>query len=272
MQDADRKNLGKNLSGYSNASGGVLVWGVKAKNVDERNPQAKAFDFSPIPNIRRFHSDLNSYDGQVVQRVVSGVEHHLIELTNGSGYAITLVPESDRKPHMSIASDDKRYYLRSGSQTLAIDHVLVEALMSIQSKPELEIVVTGASVGPGSGPHMHGLARAFLALRNSGSVAARNVAITLISKDNRVYNGQLDFSIRSIVNIRDSSGLDIHAQQFRMAAPYLLYPGVIAQNIEIVQHIKYSGHWDDLVDWTIHAENFVASGTFSIDPDQVKII
>lgn len=266
MQDKDRKNLGKNISGFANASGGILVWGVKAKNVDDRNPQSKAVELKPIPNIQRFYNDLNSQIGQVVQRTVDGVVNHLIERSDGSGYAVTLVPESSRKPHMCIAAEEKRYYLRTGSQTIAIDHVLVEALMFVRARPNLEVVVDSRAAEPTDQAPSYRRVRAFLSVRNAGEVLARDVAVNLVTVNQRTYNGQLHFRQGSLISLLDGSSTPRHTHQFLMTQGVPIYPGTDIHNIEVLQALPAASQWNDEVEWTIHADGFTKSGVVSINP------
>ena len=99
LKPADRKNLARVLSGFSNSAGGIVVWGVDArKNEDDIDC---AVDLRPIDNIARFVSRLNELTPQAASPVLDGVEHKAIR--NGeSGFAATFVPESDVAPHMAV--------------------------------------------------------------------------------------------------------------------------------------------------------------------------
>jgi len=269
MDSDDRKNLGENLSGFANAHGGVLVWGVLAKNRNDKHPERKAHEQKPIPNIRRFVGDLNSYVGQVVLRPVDGVENQEIELPDGSGYAVTLIPESDKRPHMSIAADEMRYYMRIGSQTKRIDHIQVESMMFRRVKPKLELFVHQANFENSDRVSTSKMIRAFLAIRNSGDIAAKDVAVSLLSYGDRRCNGQLDFRAGTLVEVKIQDGSERKAELFRLTPGTFIYPGMVMHNIEILQPI----HGDKLectVSWAIHGEGFKEVGKLTIDPLNVE--
>lgn len=271
MTPDDRKNLGKNLSAFANASGGVIVWGVQAKQINSKNPERNAFDLKPIPRIRRFVDDLNSQVGQLVQRQVPDVQNHMIGLEDGSGYAVTLIPESDLRPHMSLAADDKRYYIRSGSQSLVIDHIMVESLMLAKIRPKLELVVdqTGATLFTQGATDTGGI-RAHLAIRNTGAVPARNVAVSLMARGQRRYIGKLELARSTIVHVTCQDGIDRHALLFSCDPGVLVYPGTRVHGIEIEEPWSHE-MWYQIIHYRIYADDFSLSGKLSIDPGLVVI-
>lgn len=262
MTKDDRKNLGRYLSGFANASGGVIVWGVRARSVDDRNPLKQAVELAPIARIRRFADDLLSQIGQVVERLVAGVEvhHFLSNADDASGFAIVYIPASSNKPHMCIAADEGRYYLRSGSQTLVIGHTLVEALFLAQERPRLELQVTTSKVETrdSMAPALHQLA--VLAVKNVGEVSAKNVAVSLIPFPDRGYRGRFDLERASHVRIPFEDGVSRLAHQFRMGSDTICYPGTMMLEIEIIQRLGRRPIDEHLVHWRIDAEGFRATG------------
>src|SRR3954451_9691294 len=56
LTDADKKNLGKTLSGFSNSDGRLLIWGVDArKDLDNIDCAQELF---PVRNVRQFERDV----------------------------------------------------------------------------------------------------------------------------------------------------------------------------------------------------------------------
>ena len=107
----DRRNLASCISGFANSSGGLVIWGVKARP-DDRDVDC-AVEPSLISPLSEFLSRLNEYTGQAASPIVDGVLHKALEKTASEGYAVTLVPESHSGPHMAKLGED-RYYKRSG--------------------------------------------------------------------------------------------------------------------------------------------------------------
>src|SRR5947209_8056893 len=64
-----RKIFGKAASGFANSEGGVLVWGVEAKDF-------KPIALKPIPEVNRFYRELLSQNMHALAPVLDGIEHH----------------------------------------------------------------------------------------------------------------------------------------------------------------------------------------------------
>jgi len=85
-----------------------------------------------------FLSTLNSLTGGAVNPDVPGVQHRIIESAPDAGFALTLVPASDRGPHMAKCGED-RYYKRSGSHFIKMEHFDIEDMFGRRAKPNLEV-------------------------------------------------------------------------------------------------------------------------------------
>ena len=137
MDSDTRKNFAKALSGFANSDGGIIVWGVSARKVDDID----AAD-SPIPvqQLSQFVSALNSFTGQYVSPLVDGVEHRAIDEPSmpNSGYVVTLVPTSDLGPHMAKGGED-RYYKRSGDSFRRMEHYEVADLFGRRPHAHLDL-------------------------------------------------------------------------------------------------------------------------------------
>src|SRR5262245_2475530 len=72
----DRRTLAKALSGFANAEGGVIVWGVDArKNADDVDCARPS---QPIQSLPLFVSKLWEYSASATSPSVDGVEHKII--------------------------------------------------------------------------------------------------------------------------------------------------------------------------------------------------
>ena len=133
----DKKNFAKALSGFANSAGGIIVWGVDARK-NETGIDC-ACDLKPIDNLGRFMSQLNSFTGEFVNPLVDGVLHKSIPLDGASisGFAVSLIPESDSGPHMAMAGEF-RYYKRSGDSFYKLEHHDLEDMFGRRPKPILE--------------------------------------------------------------------------------------------------------------------------------------
>lgn len=138
---SDRVNLSTALSGFANADGGLLVWGVDARRGPDGIDHVQ--DLVPISEIDRFHSELKSLSTQLVSFGVHGIRHHLIRnpVDNRSGIVLTVVPRSDLAPHMATGPGLHSYYRRVGSDFIVMEHYEVADLFGRRPHPKLEVEI-----------------------------------------------------------------------------------------------------------------------------------
>ncbi len=98
-REDDKKNISKTFCGFANSNGGIIIWGIKAK--ENANRQDIATDKKPIKELTRFLNTLNRLEGQSVTLVITGIEHKNVEISDDCGFIVTYIPESDFAPHMA---------------------------------------------------------------------------------------------------------------------------------------------------------------------------
>jgi hypothetical protein len=136
MKREDRQNLAKAVSGFSNSSGGIVIWGVEARDNEDGVDCAVAI--REIDTVDRFYSRLNDITGQIAVPIANGVVHRRFRLGNKKGLAATLVPESDGGPHMAKAGLD-RYFKRSGSSFYPMEHFDIADMFGRRKRPKLSL-------------------------------------------------------------------------------------------------------------------------------------
>jgi len=138
LERDDRKNLAIALSGFSNSSGGIIVWGVEArKNADGVDC---AVALHPIEGVALLLSRLNELTGEATRPILHDVQHRVIIVEDDKGFAITLVPESDSGPHMAKLGEN-RYYKRSGDSFYQMEHFDLEDMFGRRKRPKLDLFV-----------------------------------------------------------------------------------------------------------------------------------
>lgn len=145
----DRKNFARALSGFANTSGGIVVWGVSAKNIDGIDCAQKP---EPIPTVSLFSSRLQSLTGAWLDPPMKGVRHRFlcVDGTADEGFTLSYVPEGESGPHMVTLNKEYRYYMRVGDsfEPMPHSHVADRFFRKRRPRPNLYTHVRDARIGP----------------------------------------------------------------------------------------------------------------------------
>ena len=136
----DKKNYAIALSGFSNSSGGILIFGILARKDKEGIDCAS--ELKPIEGIASLLSRLNELTGEFVKPINDGVQHKKVfsDESNDEGFVVTYIPESSGGPHMAKAGED-RYYKRSGDSFYKMEHFDIEDMFGRRKTPKLELFI-----------------------------------------------------------------------------------------------------------------------------------
>jgi hypothetical protein len=139
LEESDKRNLAKAVSGFANSGGGVLLWGIK------EGPPLKLV---PITQVETFLKRLLELGGQATDPTVQGLQGASIPSRHDptAGYAAILVPESPLPPHrvvLKIQAVQNHYYLRTGSDFLVAPHTQLEDMFGRRPRPNLVTKIRG---------------------------------------------------------------------------------------------------------------------------------
>jgi hypothetical protein len=135
LNQNDRKNLAKAISGFGNSEGGVIIWGVDCSKAFDGSDVAKAE--YPITNVKRFVSWLEGTISGCTIPPHTGVQNHPIEIdTKGKGFVITYIPKSEHAPHQEIQS--RKYYIRAGSDFIPTPHDVLAGMFGKRPQPNIK--------------------------------------------------------------------------------------------------------------------------------------
>jgi hypothetical protein len=134
LEDDVKKTLAKQMSGFANGGGGVLIWGIKAPNDIVK-------ELRPISNLKRFRYLLEEHSSKALIPPLRNVEHIAIFDPEESdcGYVVTCVPDGEVKPHRSVAENQHTYFLRSNKTTEIMADSAVRAFVMAGARPHLEV-------------------------------------------------------------------------------------------------------------------------------------
>jgi len=173
----DKKNFSKCLSGFSNSSGGILIWGISAK--ENKDKPDVANELKPIKNVIDFETYLKKNEGNAVIPLIEGVEYKRVLIDENSGYLIVLIPPSERAPHMALFSD-KRYYKRSGDSFYISEHFDIMDMMNRKTTPKLIVSLKIIKALEEKNKYEHfGKFEGVFSIENIGQVSAKHIYLTI---------------------------------------------------------------------------------------------
>lgn len=211
----DRRSFARALSGFANSSGGLVVWGIDArKNSDGVDC---AVGFKEIDRVPKLVARLNQLTGEAAEPTVPGVLHRAIVSADRRGFAVTLVPESDRGPHMAKLGLD-HYYKRSGDSFYRMEHFDIADMFTRRRRPRL--VVTATVRG------FNEQAAVQIGLRNEGRASAKSayLAIQCPPPFSRSRWGLDGNGLEGMQNTRSMVGT--YSWAYEGGSGWVLHPGV----------------------------------------------
>lgn len=134
----DKRNLAVALSGFSNADGGVILWGVDARRDPSDNSVDQVIAAPGVAQPKVLLARLTDLTAQACLPAPVGVEHRIVSGRSGPSYVATFVPESNGGPHMAKLGED-RYYTRSGGSFLRLEHFQIGDMFGRRPRPILTV-------------------------------------------------------------------------------------------------------------------------------------
>lgn len=171
--DDGQKMLAKAACGLTNAEGGVLVIGMKAKSSHQKDEPDIISATAPVKNTALVKSKCLNLIGSLVEPGIVGISAREIKESKGSksGFVVIFVPASDGTPRRS--RKDWKFYQRIGSGTFPMEYRQIQDMFGKRPHPRLSVILERVSIGT-DGYSMVPLKRIFrLGLKNEGRGVAR---------------------------------------------------------------------------------------------------
>lgn len=171
LEDSEKRNFSKSLSGFANSDGGILVWGIETDQHD------CALKLKPISEVRDFLDALKKSILNSTLPVVDDVALDFILPSSPSagtaGYVKCLIPASEKTPHRAMLAD-REYYKRTIEGFYRLEHFDLEDMFGRRPVPRLQITAQLRSGPSGYGHTGNTQAVAVdLTLENVGRGSAR---------------------------------------------------------------------------------------------------
>lgn len=131
----DKRNFSKALSAFSNAEGGILVWGIRTKRLPDNGGDV-AWSIKPIMRVNEMAERLRSCLLDILMPQNPGVRIEAIANRLGNGYVKCLIPASENPPHRAMAAD-REYWARLDGRSVRLDHYMIRDMMLRHEYPVL---------------------------------------------------------------------------------------------------------------------------------------
>lgn len=172
-EDYLKDKLARAISGYANTEGGVLVYGIYAKDGKKGEPDA-AEKITAIEKPGRFRAALEKLAVTLTDPVVGGiVVKEIVKPSTDEGVVVVFVPESNGAPHRVVSAGadvNEKYMMRTATSVMVMPHRLLADRFARTAPPALRMIVRVADP-PGSPTRVE------FWLKNIGRGAARQPAI-----------------------------------------------------------------------------------------------
>lgn len=143
-----QKMLAKAACGLTNADGGVVLVGMKARSASKDEPDLIS-SAAPVADTSAVRSRILALIGQLVEPPIQGVLVLEVPEATGSksGFVVAYVPASEGPPRRS--RKDWKFYQRIGSGTFPMEYFQIEEKFGRRPPPRLELYLDRAGIGAG---------------------------------------------------------------------------------------------------------------------------
>jgi hypothetical protein len=133
------------LSGFANTGGGVLIWGIEARETPSANDPSKKIDAASdvrlVPHPESLKSNLLRLHHGATDPPVLGVRIEHVTEPDGRGFVVCFIPESEHKPHRAEFCKNKPYYMRTGDDFVVMPPSVLRSMFFPRASPRYAVQV-----------------------------------------------------------------------------------------------------------------------------------
>jgi hypothetical protein len=222
LSKAGRHVFGKLASAFANSDGGLIVWGVEAK---DNHPIMRR----PMNDPAGFVQSLNGQTANVLEPGLPGIQHLPIDDPElGGGYVVTYIPRSEIRPHMCVQGE-RTYYMRVGSSSIPMPHFAVRDAVLARARPTLRLSSRSPSLGGTNVQNRTEIqytARTTLRIANVGPILARYCAFVLSDPEGNLQFNPIGAPGRPVTVDEEPGGTDNWSGRLYSLGQEVLYPGM----------------------------------------------
>lgn len=270
FSEVDQGHLAEAVSGFANADGGVLIYGLVAAGGGRDTPDMVT-RVEHVKKLDLVNSRVLSLIGQLVDPPVPNVQvvRREFDRLPNQGFLLVYVPPSDLGPHRS--RKDREYYRRHGHGFFRMEHFEIAEMFGRRRSPALELFWNPYPSNPCiyMGTSQQLAIKVTVGLRNNGRAIAKYPALLMkgVTLDSAGLDGCGSFGLQGKPN---TSGA-----LFAGGMNDVVYPNTELQ-IATIKHqfpsAAAAGPWAALeFDYEIFAENMpTIKGTLRVDGTEMQ--
>ena len=169
-----RNKLGKAISGFSNTSGGLIIWGVSTVKKSHSGLDVLT-QIEPIGRINSFSKEILNKAPTLTTPSVFDIQNKVIKKrkSDTSGVVITYIPQNENDPTMH--TKDNTFWYRSGDDFQIAPYEMVKRLFAATVSPDLIIDIPTELVEVDKG----GFISIPIVLKNRSAAVAQNVKVNI---------------------------------------------------------------------------------------------
>lgn len=144
LESDDKRNFSKTLSAFSNADGGILIWGVRTKHLPDNGGDV-AWSLKPITRANEMAERLRSSLLDILMPQNPGIRIEAVTNRLGNGYVKCLIPASDNPPHRAMIG--REYWARLDGRNIRLEHYMIRDMMLRHEYPQLRFSTYTRRIG-----------------------------------------------------------------------------------------------------------------------------
>jgi|SRR5580658_3084373 hypothetical protein len=234
-----QKVFAKATCGLTNAEGGVLIVGMKARAVSKDEPDL-VDSAKPVADTSAVKSRILDLVGQLVEPGIEGVQTAEVNDPPGSksGFVTVYIPASEGSPRRS--KKDWKFYLRIGSGTFPMEYFQIEERFGKRPPPQLELYLEPDGFERYHFAPLEPVRSFVLGLTNLGAGIAKFPSIRFRRSSGLVVNhfginGSMGFGLPQRPSENEWTA-------FRGGVDEVIYPGEILGITKLIQHGQDTGN------------------------------
>lgn len=218
------------VSGFANVAGGVLVWGIDARQITIDGQEIDcAGDLRLIEKPRELASRLAGEVHRTTDPPVEGVRVEAIVGPDDKGFVVCFVPEGTSKPYCAEQATGKPYVQRAGRSFVVMNRSLLRSLFYPRASPDLQIALFPEWSAIEVNRSMYYASKIDVRFRgwiaNSGQASAEAVCVHLLSRERAPKKFEPAEGWHPVRTMNGGRGVAMHR---------LLHPGECTQFLNLL--------------------------------------